>query len=252
MYDAGTRPDGYLRAYAGEFGSVEIDSTFYGTPAPERLRRWASQVPATFTFALKLPREITHERRLLAPERALAEFVENAAVLGDRLEAILVQLAPDFGPAELGALEAFVAALPEGPRWALEVRDAAWLEGDVRLRLREALGARGAALAITDGTFVPLDVMLAELRAPTAPHAYLRWLGRRDAVQRFDRVVIDRRAGVARWAAAIGEAAPRLRRISGYVNNHYAGHSPAIVRDLYAALGIPHTRPARIEQTSLF
>lgn len=252
MYDAGTRPEGYLRAYAAEFSSVEIDSTFYGTPPPERLQRWAAQVPATFTFALKLPREITHDRRLLGAARALTEFVASAAVLGDRLEAILVQLAPDFGPAELGALQGFVAALPEGPRWAIEVRDAAWFDGDARLRLREALAARGVALAITDGTFVPLEVMLEELRAPTAPHAYLRWLGRRDAVQRFDRVVIDRRERVARWAAAIGEAAPRLHRISGYVNNHYAGHSPAIVRDLYAALGIAHTRPARIEQTSLF
>jgi hypothetical protein len=40
--------------------------------------------------------------------------------------------------------------------------------------------------------------------------------------------------------------------VSGYVNNHYAGHSPAIVRAFYAELGIPHTEPPRIEQTSLF
>jgi hypothetical protein len=36
------------------------------------------------------------------------------------------------------------------------------------------------------------------------------------------------------------------------VNNHYQGHSPATVRALYAALGIPHARPERVQQTSLF
>ncbi|MBV9407323.1 MAG: DUF72 domain-containing protein, partial [Candidatus Eremiobacteraeota bacterium] len=54
MYDAGTRPEGYLRDYAEEFASVEVDSTFYGTPQPERVLRWAAQVPDHFTFALKL------------------------------------------------------------------------------------------------------------------------------------------------------------------------------------------------------
>lgn len=252
MYDAGTRSEGYLRGYAREFGSVEVDSTFYGTPPPERVRKWAAQVPPEFTFALKLTREITHDRRLLASEPLLDEFVASADELGDQLEAILIQLPPDFAPAELGALEAFVAALPSGPRWALEVRDPAWLEGDVRARLREVLAAREVALAVTDGTFVPLPVMLDELREPTAPHAYVRWLGRRDAVQRFGALLFDRRDQIGQWATAIRAAAPRLTRLAGYANNHYAGHSPATVRDVYAALGLPHERPARIEQASLF
>ncbi len=252
MYDAGTRPEGYLRAYAREFASVEVDSTFYGTPPPERVRRWAAQVPRDFTFALKLAREITHDHRLLAAEKLLDEFVTSAFELGDRLEAILIQLAPDFAPAELGALEEFVAALPAGPRWALEVRDPSWFEGDVHARLRAALGARDVALAVSDGTFVPLPVMLAELRDPTASHAYVRWLGRRDAVQAFNEVQFDRRDQIEQWAGAIRAAAPRLTRLCGYANNHYTGHSPAAIRDVYAALGIPHERPHRIEQTSLF
>lgn len=252
MYDAGTRSEGYLRGYAREFGSVEVDSTFYGTPPPERVRKWAAQVPPDFTFALKLPREITHDRRLLASGELVDAFVASADELGEQLEAVLIQLAPDFAPAEFGALEEFVAALPAGPRWALEVRDPAWLEGDARARLRETLAAREVALAVTDGTFVPLETMLAELCEPTAPHAYVRWLGRRDAVQRFDAVLFDRHAQIGRWADAIRAAAPRLTRLSGYANNHYAGHSPATIRAVYAALGLPHERPARIEQASLF
>lgn len=252
MYEPGTRPDGYLTAYAREFSTVEIDSTFYGIPQPERVRRWAAQVPDGFTFALKLPREITHNRRLFACEKLVAEFVASAAELGPKLEAVLIQLGPDYDPSEIVALEAFVAALPEGLRWALEVRDAAWFKGDAHRRLRDALGRRGIALVVSDGTFVSLDVMLAELQKPTAPHAYIRWLGRREAFARFDAVQLDRRAQIERWAGAIRAAAPQLTRVTGYANNQYAGYSPATIRDLLAALGVPHDPPAKIAQPSLF
>jgi uncharacterized protein YecE (DUF72 family) len=143
-----------LRQYAREFGSVEVDSTFYGTPPPERLVRWARSVPATFTFALKLPREITHERRLIGGPPPIAAFFESALVLGPQLEAVLVQLPPDFGPEEWDALAAFVAGLPSGPRIALEVRDPRWFAVDRRAELLALLRDRGIALAVSDGIFV--------------------------------------------------------------------------------------------------
>ena len=68
MYDAAARPDTYLRSYAQEFSSVEIDSTFYGTPALERVRKWAATVPPGFTFSCKLAREITGEHAAAAGE----------------------------------------------------------------------------------------------------------------------------------------------------------------------------------------
>jgi len=252
MYDAGTRPEGYLREYADEFGSVEVDSTFYGTPQRERVRKWAAQVPAGFTFALKLPREITHERRLLGSRKLVEEFVASALEFEDKLEAILIQTAPDFVPAEIEAVETFVRELPAGPRWAFEVRDRDWFHGEPHQRLRDALGTHGVALAVSDGPFVPLETMLHELRRPTASHAYVRWLGTRESVPRFDELVIDRAAEIAQWAQAIVDVAPQLTRLAGYANNQYAGHSPGTIRMLYDALGIPHERPKRIEQTSLF
>lgn len=252
MYDAGTRPEGYLREYAEEFGSVEIDSTFYGTPPPERCRRWAGQVPDGFTFALKLSREITHDRRLLGSRALVEAFVASALEFGDKLEVILIQTPPDFVPAEIEAVEEFMRDLPHGPRWAFEVRDRAWFQGDVRRRLRDALGTHGVALAVSDGTFVPLETMLHEFRRPTASHAYVRWLGQRETFARFDAIAIDRADRIAQWSQAICDTAPQLTRIAGYANNQYAGHSPGTIRQLYGALGVTHTRPQRIEQTSLF
>ncbi|HEY0614961.1 MAG TPA: DUF72 domain-containing protein [Candidatus Elarobacter sp.] len=252
MYDAGTRPEGFLREYSDEFGSVEVVSTLYGTPQPERVRKWAAQVPDGFTFSLKLPREITHDRRLMASRDLLSAFVASALEFGEKLEALLIQLPPDFAPAEIEAVEAFVADLPSGPRWALEVRDRDWFHAEARGRLRDALGTHGVALVASDGPFVPLETMLHELRRPTASHAYVRWIGSRGSVPRFDALTIDRSAELARWAEAIRETAPQLTRLAGYVNNQYAGFAPGTVRMLYDALGVPHVVPKRIEQTSLF
>lgn len=251
MYDAGTRPDGYLRAYAREFNSVEIDSTFYGTPPQERVRAWVGAVPPAFTFALKLPREITHDLRLIGCGRALEEFVASARLFGSQLEGVLIQLPPDFAPAEFAPLAAFLNLLPDDVRWSLELRAADWFEAGVLSRLREELRAHGIALALTDGTFVPRETMLEQLTEPTARHAYVRWLGVREAVTRFDRELFDRRAELRLWANALRRA-PRLERVSGYANNHYAGHSPAVIRAFYAELGVVHHEPRRIEQTSLF
>ncbi len=252
MYDAGAKPASYLRAYAREFGTVEIDSTWYATPAPERVRKWVQTVPAGFTFACKLVREVTHDRRLIGCDALVAEFFTSMEAFGPALEAVLVQLPPDFSPEERDALFAFVARLPDWAPLAVEVRDPRWFAEPVFGDLRSALEARGFALALSDAPFVPLDVMLAALAQPTADFAYLRWIGVHDAVTRFDRTVFDRTPEIGRWAAAIAARPPRLRRVCGYVNNHYAGHAPATVRALYAALGIPHERPSRIVQGSLF
>ena len=195
MYERGTRPAAYLREYAREFSSVEVDSTFYGTPAPERLLRWAQAVPPGFTFALKLTREITHERRLIGCERAAAEFFDAAAVLGPKLEAVLVQLPPDFGPDERDALTAFIRVLPAGPRIALEVRDPRWFAVAQRDELLAVLRDRGIALAVSDGTFVEINVMLAAFAKPTASFGYVRWLGRR-----------------TRWPASTGCTSTAARR----------------------------------------
>ncbi|GAC1423517.1 MAG: DUF72 domain-containing protein [Candidatus Velthaea sp.] len=252
MYDAATKSQNYLREYAREFASVEVDSTFYGTPAPERLLRWAQSVPAHFTFALKLPREITHERRLIGCEKPIAEFFASADALGPQLEAVLVQMGPDFTPDDRASLEAFVPMLPAGPRIAIEMRDPRWFEGRPRNELFALLREHNIALAVTDGTFVDLELMLDAFARPTASFGYIRWLGRRDAVSRFDRVVIDRAAQIGRWAAAIRAAASTLERVSAYANNHYAGHSPQTVRAIMEALGVPHVRPARVIQDTLF
>jgi len=249
MYDAAARPESYLRAYAQEFGTVEIDSTFYGTPAPERARKWAATVPAGFTFSCKMTREVTHERRLRDCAGLIAEFYDAMAGFGDKLACVLVQFDAAFvRETEEATLRAALDAFPARVRTAFEFRDPAWYEADIQALLE----ARGHALAVADASFVPRDALPSVLARSTVDFAYLRWIGDHDAFTRFHEVQRARDGEIAWWSRAIAHASPRLKVVYGYVNNHYAGHSPAIVRALYGALGVAHARPTRIVQTSLF
>src|ERR687890_2186897 len=98
FYPRGTRADRMLDLYARAFDTVEVDSTFYAIPTDSAVDGWRRRAPEGFTFALKLPREITHEHSLQGAraERALEEFCLAARRLEDKLAAVLIQLPPQF------------------------------------------------------------------------------------------------------------------------------------------------------------
>lgn len=88
-------PDGsYLERYAARFSAVEINSSFYRQHRRAVYERWASAVPASFRFAVKLPRAVTHDQQLVAADVLLEVFLDEVRGLGDRLGPLLMQLPP--------------------------------------------------------------------------------------------------------------------------------------------------------------
>lgn len=85
-----------LERYAARFGMVEINSTFYRSHRQTTYARWAATTPAGFRFAVKLPRAITHEARLVDVEAGLEAFRQEVAPLGDKLGPLLIQLPPSL------------------------------------------------------------------------------------------------------------------------------------------------------------
>src|SRR5215218_6390880 len=117
LYPEGIPPGSRLAEYARHYATVEIDSTFYGTPRRSTVEKWREIVPAGFLFAAKVPQELTHERNL----------VQTMQALEDRLGPLLLQLPPSFTVEGMGVLEDFLSTLPQGPRYAVEVRHRSWL-----------------------------------------------------------------------------------------------------------------------------
>jgi uncharacterized protein YecE (DUF72 family) len=92
-----------LQRYAAVLNGVEINSSFYRPHRPQTYERWAASTPAHFRFAVKCPKQISHEARLEGAAELLARFAGEAAGLGDKWAVLLVQLPPSL------ALDARVA-----------------------------------------------------------------------------------------------------------------------------------------------
>ncbi len=249
FYPDGTRPADFLRCYARAFPTVEVDSTFYATPPEKTVRGWAERVGPGFVFALKMPRQITHERHLVGCRDLVAEFVDRVRLLGPKLGPVLIQLGPEFGLERRAALEEFLQLLPGDLRFAVEFRRARWLEPGVL----ETLRTRGIALALTDGPWVERERMIELAAHPTASFAYVRWMGPDRAIADFSRVVLDRQHELGMWALGLAALAARVTTVHGYFNNHFQGHSPASARAMQALLGQRPVEPDLLaDQTELF
>src|SRR2546423_1663127 len=86
----------HLQRYATLFNCVEINSCFYRPHRFTTYERWASSVSDDFRFAVKLPKAITHEARLVDVTARLDQFLAETSGLGNKRGPVLVQLPPGF------------------------------------------------------------------------------------------------------------------------------------------------------------
>ncbi|ADB36009.1 protein of unknown function DUF72 [Kribbella flavida DSM 17836] len=142
-----------LRSYATWCTAVESNTTFYATPSRGTVEKWAAQTSPDFRFVVKLPKTITHERRLRGTDAELAAFLSALEPLGPRAHAFWIQLPASFGPGDLGALGTFLHRLPRTHRYAVEVRHRAFFEDE------RAAGSLEQLLGRLDAEWIPFDTM---------------------------------------------------------------------------------------------
>ena len=249
FYPDGTKPAEFLSVYARAFDTVEVDSTFYAIPPSKTVRGWVQRTPDDFVFALKMPQEITHERRLRDVDDIAELFFDRARELDDKLGPILIQLGPDFGPNELPAIAQFLPKLPRDIRFAIEFRQRGWIHEGVLALLAE----HGVSLALTDARWIPRKQMLALANRPTADFVYVRLMGADRSIVDYSRLQIDRARELESWVGVLWPYNEAGREVYTYVNNHFAGHSPASARELQRLLGQTPVEPEKLgEQMSLF
>jgi uncharacterized protein YecE (DUF72 family) len=147
FYPTDMKPDRMLEFYSARLPTVEINNTFYRMPRTQMLDNWAAITPATFRFAIKASRRITHLARLKAEsaQEPLAFFYKTLAALGGKRGPVLFQL-PPFLKKDLSRLREFLALLPPGHGAAFEFRNESWFADDVYDVLQRA----GAALCLSE------------------------------------------------------------------------------------------------------
>jgi uncharacterized protein YecE (DUF72 family) len=236
-------PDSEFLAYcADHYPIVEVDSSFYRSPTPSMVAKWRDRTPETFAFSLKVPQTITHEKCLADCEQDRDSFLAAARLLGNKLLCCLLQFGyfnknrfPDLD-SFLARLDPFLAAWPKDVQVAVELRNKHWFTP----RLVNLLRRHNAAWALADQAWVPSPWYLVnKTDVVTGPFAYIRLLGDREEVDKLtptlDHIVIDRSDQILANARAIASLKGRVPVVT-FVNNHFAGYSPATIQQLMQAL----------------
>lgn len=135
-----------LQRYATRFAGVEINSSFHRPHRASTWERWAASVPADFRFSVKLPRTISHERRLVDCGDLLDRFFGEAGALGGKLAVLLLQLPPKLAYEE-SLILTFLDRLAErtAAQIACEPRHPSWFEEEADAMLERLRVARVAA-----------------------------------------------------------------------------------------------------------
>jgi uncharacterized protein YecE (DUF72 family) len=250
FYPPGTPPREFLSFYATRLDTVEIDSTWYRAPAARTVDGWRDATPGNFRFAAKVPKAITHDKALVDCGAELAGFVKVMERLGDKLGPLLLQFeyvakgrdAEEYrtGSGFLARLEPFLATLPPGHRFVVEVRNEHWLGP----RLLDLLRAHRVALALTAYfTMPPVERLLKRVAAAgglPADFGYVRFLGHHSQMDRavaaaveagtrrdeWGSLLVDRTGEMERWVPALRGLLGSHSPVFAYFNNHYAGYAP--------------------------
>ncbi|MDV3126295.1 DUF72 domain-containing protein [Mycobacterium sp. 21AC1] len=222
LYPAGTTASARLARYVEAFHTVELNASFYRWPTDTTFAGWCKRLPGGFTMSVKAHRGLTHYRRLRSPEPWIERFDRCWNVLGDRGEALLVQLHPGLERDD-DLLTRFLSQMPARIPVAMELRHRSWNNPAVYALLEE----RGAAYVVMSG-----PGLLCEPVA-TSDLVYVRLHGPEPANRYAGSYTDDQ---LRWWAGQIRQWDDDGRRVVVYFNNDLGGHAVRNARKLKALL----------------
>ena len=221
LYPPGVPPRDRLAWYVGNFGTVELNASFYRWPRTASFASWRRRLPEGFLLSVKAPRGLTHAKKLYSPELWVERIVQCWHELRDKRAVLLVQLPPAMARDD-ARLSYFLELLPDWIRVAVEFRHDSWHADDV-FRLLEH---HGAAYCVMSGAGLPCI-----LRA-TAAFVYVRMHGP-DPDHLYGGSYSD--ADLAWWAERIGEWRDAGSEVFVYFNNDGGGNA---VRNAFSLRGM--------------
>lgn len=139
FYPEGVPAKAWFEYYCTHFPTLELNVTFYRFPRLETLQGWYRRSPASFVFAVKAPRLITHLRQFNDTGLLQEEFYHVIREgLGEKLGPVLYQL-PAKTAYHPATLDNILRNMDDGFTNVVEFRHVTWWRDDVY----EALSAKG-------------------------------------------------------------------------------------------------------------
>ena len=216
----------WLSYYAKEFGTVEINNTFYHLPQEQTLKKWQSIAPPDFLFVVKANRYITHIKKLKDTKEELQRFFERLELLKKHLGPVLYQLPPMLHK-NLKLLGSFLEMLPKKHKAVFEFRHESWYEDDT-FRLLDDFNA-GFCIHDLGGELTPKII--------TGNVIYIRFHGTSGRYTgNYSNTML---AKWADWISDFACATPdkkenqkNVNAVYAYFNNDALGHAVANARTL--------------------
>lgn len=207
-----------LKFYSKEFSTVEVNSSFYHLPKKQTIKKWYEYVKKDFVFSLKMPRAITHFKRLKIEdeksEKILFYFFENIKELKKKLGAVLIQLPPSFKK-DLKILEKFLKKikkicenLKSEPELAIEFRNRSWFGKDVLKILKNY----NITFVISHSSRFPMEKFI------TTNIVYIRFHGPKKL---FASKYSEKE--LKEWAEFVKNLAKNIKKVYVYFNNDFEG-----------------------------
>ncbi|MGI8668933.1 MAG: DUF72 domain-containing protein [Aridibacter sp.] len=249
FYPRGTKSDAMLELYAGIFDTIEVDSTFYAIPPISVIENWYKKTPQDFTFSLKMPQEITHEKELRSESFEVSQiFCERIKDLKEKLATVLIQLPPTFDGSKSNAqnLREFLKQLPGDINFAIEFRHRDWMIDWTF----EELQQNNIALCLCEGSWIPREMFFKALHEIQNDFAYVRFMGERDLTS-FDKIYRNQDTLLEIWKEQIEDI--KAKKVYVYFSNFFEGNAPISSNKLKELLDQKTIHPSiLINQGSLF
>lgn len=128
VYPPYTKEPDFLKYYAADFNSVELNATFYNIPKPEQVLAWKEKVTGSpdFKFCPKFPQAITHIRRFRNAGELSDKFYTSLSVLKEQLGPVFIQLPDNFTHNSFADLKAYLTDVPKDVATFVELRNKKW------------------------------------------------------------------------------------------------------------------------------
>ncbi len=175
FYPRGTKDE--LGYYSNQFNSIELNATFYNLYSEDQIKKWKDKTPADFKFFPKLPRYVSHVKRLAEGYQGyLNDYLLGIQAFGDQLGMLFLQLHDNFGPKDenIKRLKAFIDQFPKDLPLAIELRHTDWFnQPDVADELYTLFQENGITNMLVDSAG-RRDIMHMRM---TTTSAFVRYVG---------------------------------------------------------------------------
>ncbi|MHA1330244.1 MAG: DUF72 domain-containing protein [Candidatus Hodarchaeales archaeon] len=231
--------DQRLVYYSEIFPTVEINSTFYHFPRQNIVTRWEKLSPKNFIFSYKIPKLITHTKKLKEDYwNDLMNFLQIMGSLRRKQGPALLQLPPKFSYSYFKNLKIFLKNWPDNLKLVVEFREKSWVNNINLGKTLSLLSKYNACYCIVDEPLLP------PITPVTSDFSYIRFHGHGLKLwYNYDYSMKE----LSNWAPKINKLTHQTQEVFTYFNNHPAGSAPSNARQLAVLLKVRLKNPETID-----